>query len=44
MHIEAKNKETYEAPAILEVELNVAGIVCQSGGLSNYNREDEEDW
>ena len=42
--METKNKKTYEAPAILEVDLKVAGIVCQSGGLRNYNREDEEDW
>lgn len=42
--MKTKNKETYEAPAILEVELNVAGIVCQSGGLQNYNREDSDEW
>ena len=42
--MEYKTKETYENPAMLEVELNVAGIVCQSGGLRNYNREDEEVW
>ena len=42
--MEYKTKETYETPAMLEVELNVAGIVCQSGGLRNYDRQDYEEW
>ena len=42
--MEAKNKETYEAPTMLVVEVKTEGIVCQSGGLRNYNREDSEEW
>ena len=42
--MEAKYKETYEAPATLVVELCCEGIVCQSGGLQNYNRGESEDW
>ena len=39
-----KNKKTYEAPAMMVVELKTEGIVCQSGGLRNYQREDYEEW
>ena len=42
--METKKKETYEIPAILVVALKPEGIVCQSGGLRNYNREDSEEW
>ena len=39
-----ENKGHYESPVTEVVELHYEGIVCQSGGLRNYNREDEEDW
>ena len=39
-----KTKETYETPAMMVVELKTEGIVCQSGGLRNYQREDYEEW
>lgn len=42
--MEAKNKETYEAPTMLVVEVETEGIVCASGGLQDYNRQDDEDW
>ena len=42
--MELQNKETYEAPAMMVVELKTEGIVCQSGGLRNYQREDYEEW
>ena len=42
--MEIQNKETYEAPAMMVVELKTEGIVCQSGGLRNYQREDYEEW
>ena len=42
--MEYKTKETYEAPAMMVVELKTEGIVCQSGGLRNYQREDYEEW
>ena len=38
------NKELYETPAMMVVELKTEGIVCQSGGLRNYQREDYEEW
>lgn len=41
--MEAKNKETYEAPTMLVVEVKTEGIVCASG-LQDYNRQDAEDW
>jgi len=43
-HMEEKRKETYETPAVEVVEVRMEGIVCHSGGLHNYNRENEEDW
>ncbi len=42
--MEAKNKETYEAPTMLVAEVKTEGIVCASGGLQDYNRQDAEDW
>lgn len=42
--MEIQNKETYETPAMMVVELKTEGIVCQSGGLRNYQREDYEEW
>ena len=37
-------KESYETLAVEVLEVRMEGIVCLSGGLSNYKREDEEDW
>lgn len=42
--MEAKNKETYEAPTMLVVEVKTEGLVCASGWLQDYNRQDAEDW
>lgn len=42
--MEIQNKETYETPAMMVVELKTEGIVCQSGGLRNYDRQDYEEW
>lgn len=42
--IPTEAKSVYEAPATAVVEVKTEGIVCLSGGLQNYNREDEEDW
>lgn len=38
------NKELYESPETKVVELHYEGIVCQSGGLRNYDRKDYEEW
>ena len=37
-------KEVYETPTLLVVEVKTQGIVCESGGLDNYNRQTAEDW
>lgn len=37
-------KEFYETPTVTVVEVQTVGIVCESGGLENYNRNTEEDW
>ena len=42
--MEAKDKEIYEAPSMIVVDVKTEGIVCQSGGLQNYNRGESEDW
>lgn len=42
--MEIQNKETYETPAMMVVELKTEGIVCQSGGLRNYDRQEYEEW
>lgn len=41
MHKEAKNKETYEAPAMLVVEVKTEGIVCASSNDYKYYPFDE---
>ena len=41
--MEAKNKETYEAPTMMVVEVMTEGIICESGGLQNYDRQTGED-
>lgn len=41
--MEAKNKQTYEVPTMMVVEVMTEGIICESGGLQNYNRQTEED-
>ena len=35
--MKAKNKELYQSPATAVVELKTQGIICQSGGVQNYN-------
>jgi len=39
-----ENKDYYESPVTEVVELHYEGIVCQSGGLRNYDRQDYEEW
>lgn len=40
--METKNKETYEAPAMMVVEVKIEGVICESGGLQDYDRQNEE--
>ena len=42
--MEMDNKEIYEAPAVWTVEVEAEGVVCASGGLTNYEREEYELW
>ena len=42
--METKLKELYESPLVKVVYVGSVGVVCQSGGLQNYNREKSEDW
>jgi len=41
--MEAKNKETYEAPTTLVVEVKTEGIVCASQLDYRYGGLDEDD-
>ena len=41
--MEAKNKETYEAPTMLVVEVKTKGIVCASQTDYLYGGLDEDD-
>lgn len=41
--MEAKNKETYEAPTMLVVEVKTEGIVCASQTDYLYGGLDEDD-
>ena len=34
----------YEPPVMEEIEMNPEGIVCQSGGLTDYDRKDGQTW
>ena len=38
------NNELYVAPETNVVELNAEGIICDSGTLQDYTREDAQDW
>ena len=37
-------KESYEAPAVWTVEVEAEGVVCTSGGLTDYYRDAYEIW
>lgn len=41
--MEAKNRETYEAPAIMNVEVKTEGIICTSGDRDGYGNAFELD-
>ena len=41
--MEAKDKETYEAPAMLVVEVKAEGIICMSGDRNGYGDSYELD-
>ena len=41
--MEAKNKETYEAPTMMVVEVKTEGIVCASLTDYRYGGLDEDD-
>lgn len=35
---------TYESPVAEVIEINAEGIVCASGGLTDYDRKDGQTW
>ena len=37
-------KESYEAPAVWTVEVEAEGVVCDSGGLTDYYLDDYTIW
>ena len=37
-------KVLYEPPVTKTLELSIEGIICQSGGLTDYNRGSEQTW
>lgn len=37
-------KELYVAPGAAVLELRSEGIVCESGGTQDYNRNDSQEW
>jgi hypothetical protein len=42
--MENKEKQFYEAPSIILVDLAMETIVCQSGGVQNYYGQDPQNW
>ena len=42
--MEEKNRLIYDPPAVWIVEVEAEGVVCASGGLTNYDKEDYELW
>ena len=42
--METSIKQLYETPSTRVVEVTTEGIVCESGGIENYNRNSQEDW
>jgi hypothetical protein len=38
------SKETYEAPEMEVLEIKAEGVICESGGMDNYNRTIPVDW
>lgn len=37
-------KAYYEPPRVVVVKVKSEGVICASGGLKNYEREDYELW
>lgn len=37
-------KESYEAPAVWTEEVEAEGVICASGGLTDYYRDDYTIW
>ena len=42
--MEETTRLLYEAPETNVLELTNEGIICQSGGLTDYNRGSEQTW
>lgn len=42
--MESDQKAFYEPPRVEVVKVKSEGVICASGGLTNYEREDYELW
>ena len=42
--MEETRRLLYEAPVTSVLEVDIEGIVCQSGGLKDYDRENGQTW
>ena len=42
--MDMNEKQLYEVPSTMVVEMKFEGVICQSGGTENYNRRDTQDW
>ena len=42
--MEVNNKQPYETPAVMVVEMRSEGIICASGGTEDYNRNTPLNW
>ncbi len=42
--MKTKQKESYVTPAACAIDMEFEGVVCASGGLTDYYREEHENW
>ena len=42
--MEMNEKQLYEVPSTMVVEMKFEGVICQSGGTEDYNRNATENW
>ena len=42
--MEMNEKLLYETPSTMVVEVKFEGVICQSGGTEDYNRNDTYNW
>ena len=42
--METSRKTPYQTPTSTTIEVRTAGIICQSGGLEDYNHGTDQNW